>query len=238
MTTRPHFTEPYLKSLPLPPPGERVVHWDGANPGFGIRVSDTGARTFICQKRLDGRPILVTLGRFTGRNFNAMRQKYDETVAKIDKGHHPTQEKRQAIGTSLADIVADYIADKLKGKRRGHDVESALRRDWLGQVRLRKRTTQPKRHANGKIARTTDGAAIKRTEWESRWIDGPTPYLRNKPVGRITRLDIERRLDEIKAEERSAFAARHALSAIRACLNWAARKAKYGMTQSPGLGDG
>jgi hypothetical protein len=42
VTERPHFTEPYLKSLPLPPSGKRAVHWDGANPGFGIRISDTG----------------------------------------------------------------------------------------------------------------------------------------------------------------------------------------------------
>ena len=198
MTTRPHFTEPYLKSLPLPPPGERVVHWDGANPGFGIRVSDTGARTFICQKRLDGRPILVTLGRFTGRNFNAMRQKYDETVAKIDKGHHPTQEKRQAIGTSLADIVADYIADKLKGKRRGHDVEFAL--GATGSVKCGYVSEPPSLSATP-TARSPGPPTVPPSSGPSGnhdGIDGPTPYLRNKPVGRITRLDIERRLDEIR----------------------------------------
>ena len=189
-------------------------------------------KTFVAQKRLDGRPILVTLGRFTGRNFNAMRKLYDQTAERIDKGHNPTQEKRQAAGSTLGDVVADYITDKLKGKRRGYDVESSLRRDWLGQVRERERITSPERDANGEIVRTKSGAAVKQTRWDSTWVNGPKSYLRNTPVGRITRRDIEERLDEIRSE-RSNFAARHAMAAIRGCLNWAARKAKYGMVASP-----
>ena len=80
--------------------------------------------------------------------------------------------------------------------------------------------------------RTKSGAAVKQTRWDSTWVNGPKSYLRNTPVGRITRRGIEERLDEIRSE-RSNFAARHAMAAIRGCLNWAARKAKYGMVASP-----
>lgn len=235
MIERPHFTEPYLKSLPLPAPGKRVVHWDGANPGFGIRISDSGVKTFVAQKRLDGRPIMVTLGRFTGRNFNAMRKLYDQKVAEIEMGHHPTEMKREAKGTTLAQVVDDYVAIKLQDKRRGHEVESFLRRDWLGQEPTRARVTKPERDANGRILRTIDGAAVRRAVWKTEW-SAPKGSLHSRPVVKINPEDIARRIDAV-SQQRGKFAARHSLSAIRACLNWAAKPRQgYGMKYSPAVG--
>src|SRR5215475_3313176 len=106
---RPHFTDIYLNQLPLAQLGKRAVYWDGAQQGFGIRIGDSGVKTFVAQKRLDGRPILVTLLRHNGHNLRAAQQAYDKAVDKIAKGIHPTHEKRRNVETTLSHAVADYI---------------------------------------------------------------------------------------------------------------------------------
>jgi hypothetical protein len=214
---RPHFTDVFLNSLPAAKPGKRAVHWDGAEPGFGIRIGDSGVKTFIAQKRLDGRPVMVTLGRFNGRNLKAARKAYDAAVEKIGNGSHPTHEKRAAISNTLGEVAEAFLVAK-KNRRRITEVEGYLRRDWLGQEPERTRITK-----------------FGKAHWQTTWHDGRKPYLRDKPVGRIERADILRRVDEV-GRERGLFAARHALKAIRGCLNWAYRRGTYGLRYSAAAG--
>ena len=43
---------------------DRVEVWDGKTPGFGVRVSKTGTKTFILVYRHRGRPRRLSLGRW------------------------------------------------------------------------------------------------------------------------------------------------------------------------------
>ena len=45
------LTDAAVQRLKTPTDAARVEYWDAANPGFGIRVSRTGARSWVIIKR-------------------------------------------------------------------------------------------------------------------------------------------------------------------------------------------
>ena len=45
-----------------PPPTGRVIHWDRHLPGFGVRVTATGAKSWVAMYRVNGKPVMETLG--------------------------------------------------------------------------------------------------------------------------------------------------------------------------------
>jgi integrase len=109
-------------------------------------------------------------------------------------------------------MAEKFIKAELKGLRQGHQAESFLRRDRLGQIPLAHKWRREKAANGWRLFRVPQGG----------WTDGSPSMLRNRPIKSITRGEIVDRLDEIRAE-RGKYAARHALDAIRRLLNWAAQ---------------
>ena len=58
------LTDRALKALKPAPSGKRVVTWDAVQPHLGIRVTDTGAKSFVVVKRIAGvrAPVVHVLG--------------------------------------------------------------------------------------------------------------------------------------------------------------------------------
>ena len=52
-----------IEKLPTPDKGY-AIHWDEKLPGFGLRVTSTGAKAFIFQKRINGKEKRMTVGRY------------------------------------------------------------------------------------------------------------------------------------------------------------------------------
>ena len=38
-----------------PPPSGRIEYWDNQLPGFGLRISETGRKTWVALYRVDGK---------------------------------------------------------------------------------------------------------------------------------------------------------------------------------------
>jgi hypothetical protein len=53
-TDRKRLTDRTLKSLKPAPKGKTEDHWDPSFPKFGVRVSDTGRKTFVLTTRYPG----------------------------------------------------------------------------------------------------------------------------------------------------------------------------------------
>ena len=46
----------------VPPATGRIVYWDRHLPGFGMRVTAKGAKSWVAMYRVDGKPVMETIG--------------------------------------------------------------------------------------------------------------------------------------------------------------------------------
>jgi integrase len=129
-----------LKTLKPAKHGERYEVMDAAMPGFGIRITDKGTKTFTLVKRYPGstNPTRRALGEFPAIGLADAREKARKWIALIEKGVDPQAEvERQRLAemrkreSSFASIAEDFIKDKLPSERRGAEVESTIRREFI-----------------------------------------------------------------------------------------------------------
>ena len=55
------FTEARLRDLLPAPSGKRLRYHDEAQPGLCLRVTDTGTKSFKLYRKMNGKPVDVTL---------------------------------------------------------------------------------------------------------------------------------------------------------------------------------
>ena len=56
------LTKTVVERLPAPAKGY-TLHWDGELRGFGVRVTARGVKTFVLQRRVNGKDRRITIGR-------------------------------------------------------------------------------------------------------------------------------------------------------------------------------
>jgi len=99
MTTaqRAIFTDRYLKSLKPAPSGKRIVHWDGAKPSFGCRITDRGVVSFFVMRRMHGKPqpVRVVLGRYPEISLARARKLATAMLGDLVSGVHPKDRERE-----------------------------------------------------------------------------------------------------------------------------------------------
>ena len=69
------------------------IHWDGKTPGLGLRVTATGAKSYIFESRLHGKTVRLTIG--DARIWTAIKARAEATRLKTltDQGVDPRQLK-------------------------------------------------------------------------------------------------------------------------------------------------
>src|ERR1700720_4431466 len=79
-----------------PPVKGRVVHWDNHVPGFGLRITEKDARSWVAMYRVSGKLVMETLGQF-GRipKVDEARQLAREAMQRAASGEHPTEAKKR-----------------------------------------------------------------------------------------------------------------------------------------------
>jgi integrase len=135
-----NLTDRALKTLKRAKPGKHYDHMDAVVPGFGVRVSDTGRRTFVLLTRFPGskNPTRRALGEYGELTLEKARGKARDWLELIRKGVDPRdEEERQRIAeqrkraNSFAAVVEDFIAEKLPAERKGREVERDIRREFI-----------------------------------------------------------------------------------------------------------
>ena len=116
------ITDSIARAIPLPDAGE-VLHWCPRTPGFGLRVSHTGVKAYVLERRVDGKTTRRTLGKATGPGAissdaaralqltvsSELQQGVDRAAARRAQRH---EVKRDALTFGAA--LREYV----KGKRR------------------------------------------------------------------------------------------------------------------------
>ena len=96
----PRLAKRFIDDLPIPAAGEAVL-WDDDLPGFGVRVKQSGARSFLVQYRnAHGRSRRLTLGRYGVLTPDEARRLAKKTLADVAHGRDPA-ETRQADRRAL-----------------------------------------------------------------------------------------------------------------------------------------
>lgn len=79
-----------VRNLPIPPSGQ-VQYPDGKLPGFGVRVSSSGSKTFYLTYRVHGQSRRLTLGRYPFTSLADARIKAHEALSGLAKGADPQE---------------------------------------------------------------------------------------------------------------------------------------------------
>jgi integrase len=150
----PTLTDTYLKGLPPPAKGRRIVFDDhrDAPRGFGARITAAGTVTFVLRYNAHGRDRLLTVGEYPTWSLAAARKQAKDFRQEVDAGTDILEERRaDRQEPAVSDVLGRYCkahVDKLKsgpamratmerylvpalGKRKIRDVR---RRDVIAMV--------------------------------------------------------------------------------------------------------
>jgi integrase len=99
------LTQAAVERLPPPRDKPRIVYWDNHLPGFGLRITEKDARSWVAMYRVSGKLVMETLG----------------PVARIPK----VDEARQLARAAIQRAVSGGVHPTEAKKRRRHEAEKA-----------------------------------------------------------------------------------------------------------------
>lgn len=112
----------------------QIDYWDKTLPGFGMRVSSDGTRTWNVMYRYNARKRRMKLGIYPAKSLADARDEAREVMRKAEKGADPATERKvvRARMDTVADLHRLYIEEYAKKKKRSwkHD-DLALKREVL-----------------------------------------------------------------------------------------------------------
>jgi integrase len=95
--------------------------WDTVVPGFGVRCTLGGKKSFVVQRRVNGVERRVTIGEFGIWTLDQAREEARSLLRDMDRGVDPIHVKKEkakarakedALAITLKEVAADYCAHK------------------------------------------------------------------------------------------------------------------------------
>jgi integrase len=129
-----------LKNLKPAKPGERYAMMDAIVPGFGVRVTDKGHRTFVLVSRFPGatNPTRRALGDCGELTLEAARTKARKWLEMIQAGKDPATEEERAKRDDLRkqkhtfeSVAEEFIKRHVSKTRKAAVVEREIRREFI-----------------------------------------------------------------------------------------------------------
>lgn len=124
------LTKTRVEALPIPSSGQAFYwDWKGMPNGFGVRVTAKGARSYILQRRIDGKTRRVTLGTHGDTTCDQAEIKASKEVALFSKG--TTSKDAEKLDKKLAITLSDVATDYCKNRRttKGGELTAKTKRD-------------------------------------------------------------------------------------------------------------
>lgn len=135
-----HLTERKLLSLQTQRPQEDF--WDDALPGFGVRITQSGRKSFVLMYRLHGLKRRITLGTYPALSLADARQRAKTLLGEVACGRDPAAEKqghREAL--SVGELVELFLERHARHQNRAktwQEYQRLLRREVLSHWRGRR----------------------------------------------------------------------------------------------------
>ena len=134
------LTDRGIKALKPAKPGTLYDSMDTVVPGFGVRVSETGRRTFILLARFPGskNPTRRALGEYGTLTLEQARAKARNWIELVRNGTDPKVQEERARReelrkqqTTFEAVAEDFIERHVKGQRRARDTEREIRKELI-----------------------------------------------------------------------------------------------------------
>ena len=119
MLSKRPLTDRGIAALKPAPQGKRMMMWDAVVPGFAVRCTDTGAKSFVLVERYPGstNPTARALGRVGAITLADARDLARNWLKLIAAGTDPADAKAQAQASTLRAVCEEYRireGDKLR----------------------------------------------------------------------------------------------------------------------------
>jgi integrase len=104
------LTKTFIDKVEAPAEGY-AIHWDDKLPGYGLRVTANGVRSFVAQGRVNGKAIITTIGRYGLFSEDAARKKAQKVLQDMREGIDPRAVVKAdaAMKVSLQDVLESYV---------------------------------------------------------------------------------------------------------------------------------
>jgi integrase len=185
-----------------PPASGRVEYWDTQLPGFGLRVSHTGRKTWVAMYRVHGRLVRETIATMALiPNVADARERARISMRKAQAGSNPVEERRRTkaeIDLRFEQAAAAEVASQ-------RDAMENVITDFMQRFMLRGRRSHSQRYI-AEVQRNFDNHVL--------------PRWRGRNIKSIVRREVNDLLDSI-VDEGKPIAANRTLAAIRKLFNWA-----------------
>ena len=116
-----------------PDPNRQVDYFDTRWPGFGVRVSPAGRKSWVVMYRFHGRVRRVTIGPYPYVSLADARAKAKALVRQVFQGTDPAAEKAaERLAETFAQLAAEYLERHAKPRKRTwREDERILKRELL-----------------------------------------------------------------------------------------------------------
>ncbi|MDH6149315.1 MULTISPECIES: tyrosine-type recombinase/integrase [Paraburkholderia] len=134
-----NITKTYVEKSAAPrEDGKPAFYFDDEIKGFGIRVTG-GAKTFIVDRKLNGKTVRVSIGRYPAWSVQAARDRAKELIVELDKGNDVRQQEKQRsdAGVTLQLVFDKFMAERQLKPRTQTDYRRYMEHylsDWMGKA--------------------------------------------------------------------------------------------------------
>jgi len=105
-----NFTKKSLDALPLPEKGKRLYVYDTKVRGLELMVTEQGSKSFKVYRKLNDKPIRVTLGKYPEMTVENARREAQRVLAEINSGKNPNEEKKKLRAeTTFGEMFSMYM---------------------------------------------------------------------------------------------------------------------------------
>lgn len=112
MTDLKKFTISYLDGLKSAEKGKRYSVYDSMCPQLGLRVTDSGSKSFFVMKKMPGtmKVVRITLGKYPVMTISQARDAAMEATRYISQGINPNDDKRRfREQATLGELYKDFM---------------------------------------------------------------------------------------------------------------------------------
>lgn len=132
MEQRVRLTKTFVEKSALSPSSsninDRSVYYDTEVRGLVLRVSSSGRKTFSVFKKLNGRPVRVTLGAFPDLSVEQARKRAQEIISDIALGINPNEEKEARRNElTFGELFERYLEKYAKPRKKSWEEEDQKR---------------------------------------------------------------------------------------------------------------